>query len=352
MYVTSKERWALALNGERTDRVPTFFSATPEAEKKMFAAMEAENFSQFADKLQIDKVLNIHPEYTGPALESGTTVFGARFEDIPYPGGSYTGIDGHCVHYPLSGFQSADEIEDNYQWPDPDWWDYSRLAEKIRGKEDWVIMGGGSEPFLDYREQLRGPEQAYIDMVENPEILNYCLNKLTGLHFEMTQRIYETLPGAVTGSWVAEDMGSQKGLLFSAEHIRQFLFPPMKRMIELVHGSGGAVFFHSDGDISAILDDLVYLGIDVLNPVQWRCPGMDRNVLKDKYASRLIFHGAMDNQYTLAFGSPGDVREEVFTNIELLGCNGGYILGPCHKIQVISPAENIAAMYEAVSTVQ
>jgi uroporphyrinogen decarboxylase len=91
---------------------------------------------------------------------------------------------------------------------------------------------------------------------------------------------------------------------------------------------------------------MISLGIDVLNPIQWRCAGMEREELKRDFGDDVIFHGAVDNQYTLAFGSVEEVRTEVEENIEILGDGGGYILAPCHNIQAVSPPENIVAMYE------
>ncbi len=60
-----------------------------------------------------------------------------------------------------------------------------------------------------------------------------------------------------------------------------------------------------------------------------------------------MFHGAMDNQHTLPFGSIEDVRKEVLDNLDLLGNDGGFVLAPCHKIQSLTPPENVAAMYMA-----
>ena len=77
-----------------------------------------------------------------------------------------------------------------------------------------------------------------------------------------------------------------------------------------------------------------------------RCTRMEREGLKRDFGDRLMFHGGVDNQYTLAFGSVEEVRQEVIDNIRILGAGGGYILGPCHNIQPISPPENVVAMYE------
>jgi uroporphyrinogen decarboxylase len=120
----------------------------------------------------------------------------------------------------------------------------------------------------------------------------------------------------------------------------------MKRMIDLAHSAGAYVFHHNDGNITRILPELVELGIDILNPIQWRADGMDRKWLMENFGDRLVFHGAVDNQYTLPFGSVDEVRQEVIDNITIFGPNGGYILAPCHNIQPNTPIENIIAMYQ------
>jgi len=93
---------------------------------------------------------------------------------------------------------------------------------------------------------------------------------------------------------------------------------------------------------------LIEIGIDILNPIQWRCPGMDRESLARDFGSRVIFHGAVDNQHTLPFGSPEDVRREVEENIRIFARGKGYIVAPCHNIQANTPTANILAMFEAV----
>ena len=147
-------------------------------------------------------------------------------------------------------------------------------------------------------------------------------------------------------SYVAEDLGGQEGLMFSLDHIREFLLPGMKRIVDLAHSAGAYVFHHNDGAIRDVIPDMVDLGIDILNPIQWRCEGMDRELLKRDFGRDLVFHGGIDNQYTLAFGSVEEVQQEVKDNLLLLGQGGGYILAPCHNIQAVSPAENVVAMYE------
>ena len=117
-------------------------------------------------------------------------------------------------------------------------------------------------------------------------------------------------------------------------------------MMNLAHEAGAYVFTHSDGAIRAVIPDLIEIGADVLNPIQWRCHGMDREELKREFGQQLVFHGAMDNQETLPFGTVKEVRQEVLDNLRILGKGGGYILAPCHNIQAVGPPENVVAMYE------
>lgn len=339
--MTPKERWLAVLRREKPDRVPMDYWGTPEATGKLMRYLGCATVDEMFAQLHIDRPLDVGPRYVGPPLESGCDLYGCRHRDIDYG----TGIYSEVVYHPLAQYTSVDEIDDKYTWPTPDWFDYSIIPEQLESNEHRPVRGGGSEPFLTYA-QLRGLEQAYMDLALNPEMVHYCLDKLFDFAYENTRRIYEQIPGQVTFSYVAEDLGSQERLLFSMRHIRQFLLPRMKRMMDLVHEGGGYVFTHSDGAIRPVIPDLIAIGVDVLNPIQWRCKGMEREELKRDFGAQLIFHGGMDNQQTLPFGSVADVQEEVIQNLAILGADGGYILAPCHNVQAVSPPENIVAMYE------
>jgi len=314
---------------------------TPEITARLVTYFGCNHPYEMLEKLNVDFVIPVSPRYIGPDLPSGIDVFWRKGRQVDYGTGSYWEI----TEFPLAGFTSIKEIEENYSWPNPDWWDYQNIPQQVQSWINYPVRGGGSEPFLIYKD-LRGQQQAMVDLVENPELVEYCLGKLFELAYQDTLRILEAIPDRVDYSYVAEDLGGQTNLLFSPQLIRQFLFPGMKRMIELIHSAGAKVFHHDDGNISRILPDLIELGIDILNPIQWRANGMDRINLKSMYGDRLIFHGGMDNQYTLPFGNREQVRQEVLDNIEILGKNGGYILAPCHNIQAVTPLENILTMYE------
>lgn len=338
--MTPRERWLAVLERRKPDRIPMDYWATEETTAALRRHLGCRTIRRALQKLHVDFVVKVEPVYVGPRLGRRQDVFGCRFASAEYGSGAYV----ECIGHPLAGFSTVEDIERNYRWPSPDWWDYRSIPRQIRGWEDYPIRGGGSEPFLTYKN-LRGQEQAFMDLIEHPEVVHYCLGKLFDLAYENTVRIYESIPGKVTISYVAEDMGGQTDLMFSPAHIREFLLPGMKRMIDLAHQAGVYVFHHNDGNCRRILPDMIAAGIDALNPIQWRVPGMDREELKREFGDRIVFHGAMDNQFTLPFGRPEDVRQEVLDNYRILGRGGGYILAPCHNIQPITPMENIIEMY-------
>lgn len=338
--MTPRERWLAVITRKTPDRIPMDYWATGEATQNLLRYLNCD-FEEACKRLHLDIPFSVGGRYVGPPPKEGEDIWGLRYRQVNYG----TGIYNEVVNAPLAHYKSAEEIDANYSWPKPDYWDYSHLPELIKGHEHEPIRGGGSEPFLQYK-LLRGEEQAFVDLVENPEIVHYCLDKLFDLAYENTLRIFETIPGKVMITYVAEDLGSQTGLLYSPKQIREFLLPRMKRMIELTKQHGSFVFHHSDGAIRDILPDLIDIGIEVLNPIQWRCAGMDREGLKRDFGRKLVFHGAVDNQYTLPFGTVDEVRQEVLDNYRILGQDGGYILAPCHNIQAVTPPENIVAMYE------
>jgi uroporphyrinogen decarboxylase len=143
-------------------------------------------------------------------------------------------------------------------------------------------------------------------------------------------------------------VGTQRGMLMSAPLWRAWLKPRLARTIAAARDvkPDVLVFYHSDGDVSAIIPDLIEIGVDILNPVQPEC--MDPAALKRAYGQQLSFWGTIGTQSTLPFGSPDDVRREVRLRIETVGAGGGLFLAPTHVIEPEVPFENIVAFVDAV----
>jgi len=138
-------------------------------------------------------------------------------------------------------------------------------------------------------------------------------------------------------------------MLIAPRTWRRFFKPRMAGLIAALKAINPQVkvAYHSDGNISAIIPDLIEIGLDVLNPIQ--PASMDPARLKQDFGDKLCFWGSMDEQHTLPFGSAADVKNEVQTRLKTLGKNGGLILGPTHHVQLDTPMENFWAMVNTIT---
>jgi uroporphyrinogen-III decarboxylase len=149
--------------------------------------------------------------------------------------------------------------------------------------------------------------------------------------------------------WIGDDVGGQQGMVISPDHWRRYLKPRLAELIASLKALNRdiRIAYHSDGNIYPIIPELIEIGLDVLNPVQPAC--MDPARLKREFGERLCFWGSIDEQKTLPFGSPANVREEVLTRLTTLGREGGLIIGPTHHVQLDTPLENFWAMVDTVT---
>lgn len=188
-----------------------------------------------------------------------------------------------------------------------------------------------------------------IDLVSYPAMIECAFDYIFDFGCKRLERILEVVN--VDLIVPSEDLGSQQGPLFSLECFRRFHAPHFKKYITLAKQAGAKVFFHTDGACRAFIPDLIELGVDILNPIQHRCPGMECTALKKDFGNVLVFHGGIENQQILPFGTVDEVRQEVIHCFERLGIGGGYICAPCHNIQPITPIENILVMYETIKEI-
>jgi len=138
-------------------------------------------------------------------------------------------------------------------------------------------------------------------------------------------------------------------MLISPDTWRRFFKPRMATFISTLKrvNPGVKVAYHSDGAIQPIIPDLIEIGLDVLNPIQPR--SMNPETLKKEYGQHLCFWGSIDEQHTLPFGTPAEVKEEVMTRLKTLGKGGGLILGPTHHVQLDTPLDNFWAMVDTIT---
>ncbi len=148
--------------------------------------------------------------------------------------------------------------------------------------------------------------------------------------------------------WTGDDVGCQDQMLISPDTWRQLFKPYMAAFISSLKNINPEVkiAYHSDGVINQIIPDLIDIGLDVLNPIQPQC--MDPARIKKQYGTNLCFWGTIDEQHTLPFGTPEDVKNEVITRLKTIGKSGGLIIGPTHHIQLDTPLENFQAMADTI----
>jgi uroporphyrinogen decarboxylase len=151
--------------------------------------------------------------------------------------------------------------------------------------------------------------------------------------FKLLQLVHEYFDGMIE-KWLqyddvdaiifSDDWGSQQSLLISPDIWRAVFKPVYKAMMAKVKKAGKGVFVHSDGNISAIYEDLVELGVDAVNSQLW-C--MDMADIASKFAGRITFWGELSRQDTLPFGDRNAVRESAARMISLLRVHGGGLIG-------------------------
>ncbi len=142
--------------------------------------------------------------------------------------------------------------------------------------------------------------------------------------------------------FLGEDIAFKNGPMMRVQWLEQQYFPRLARVIASAHTQGLKVVFHSDGNLNAIMDDLVGAGVDAINPIEIAA-GMDLADLHRRYP-RLVFAGGIDVSHLLPFGTPAQVRDAVVRAIE--DTEGQILVGSSTEIINVVPLENFLAMRE------
>jgi uroporphyrinogen decarboxylase len=202
-------------------------------------------------------------------------------------------------------------------------------------------------PFVHLTQFVRGFQDWYMDFILGTDVLDTLFDAVLEITLRITERELEAFGSEVDVVRCGDDLGGQTGLQVSYEHYRRFIKPRHAKFSRRVRELTPAkLMFHSCGSIVDILDDLVDIGVDIINPVQVTARGMDPAFLKKKYGSKLVFWGGTDSQKTMPFGTVEDVRKMVETLIETMGSGGGFVFSSCHNIQPDVSAEKVVAMFE------
>ena len=347
--MNSIQRITATLNRQPVDRLPVDLWCTPEILETLKSYTGKDDELAVYKALGIDKIVWIFPAYGGryfdPNDSGEITLWGVPTKMMKAGPATYQ----EYVDNPIAGFTDVSQLADYPLWPSPDNFDYAgakALADKARSYQ-FATIG----PWISHFEiycQMRGLQNALMDTLANPDFLEAALDRIDAIQTEMLERFITELGDSIDIIFISDDMGMQENLLIPIEVWETHFKPRLKRWCDLIHRYGKKVLFHTDGAVFPLIPGLIDCNIDILNPIQHACPGMDRAVLKEQFGKKVIFHGGIDNQTVLPRGTTQDVINETRACLETLGRDGGYICCSCHNVQPGTPVENILAMIDTV----
>ena len=382
MEYTSYQRTKTALEHKEPDRVPFDLGGTmvtginvnslkklrillglagePEIKDKI--TQMAETGDDVSEMLKID-VRNVSPNPPSqPGLSENLGLqagfyrlideFGIGWQ-MPVEGGHYYDL----YHYPLSNAQTVKDIE-NYPWPDPldpaRYVDLKPEADRIVfDKKQAYVLGRMSAGMWETGMWMTGYEKFFIDMVSNQKLVQAIMEKLLEIKMAYWEKALQTVGKNVLVISTADDLGAQKSLLVSLDLYKKLIWPYHKKLFEFIKKKAKSkvyIFFHNDGAIYETIPLLIEAGVDILNPWQVNCSGMESTKkFKQEFGKHLtIWGGSCDTQHVLPFGTVDQVRDETRRRIDDLAPGGGFIFAPIHVIQGEVPPENILAWWETL----
>jgi uroporphyrinogen decarboxylase len=338
--MTGKENYKRAIECKGPEYLPTGIGVSldwmyDKDERKR------ERVKMLASRFPDDTVGWLQPTDFGESQEPVNNV--RRWKDQWGTGWEDDGHGAKTEGYPL---ESGYEALTGYAFPDPlRPTRFDRADERLKQRGDRYVQGGVWFTLFERLWMLRGFDNMLMDPYMDEANFARLRDRVVGYNLAI---IDQWVKRGVDGIYFSDDWGCQRGLLMNPDDWRRFYKPSYKRMFERVHSGGAHVWMHLCGNITAILPDLIEIGLNVLNPVQPQA--MDVGQLSREFGGKVCFNGGVDVQGTLVRGTTEDVKREVHELVSLFGkFNGGYIGGTSHSVMPETPLDNVIAMYEAFS---
>ena len=227
--------------------------------------------------------------------------------------------------------------------------------------EDWIIkvakqyraagyatsfwVSGG---FFEQGCYARGYDQFAIDLVCDPDLVRALFDLWLVNKLDKVQHVVKPLAPYIDWFCFGDDLGLQTGPFMSPDTFGGLVKPYMAELYGQVQRAApdSFIFHHSCGSVYRLMDALIDSGVNILNPIQPKAFEMEPERLKEKGGGRLCFHGGIDLQDLLPFGTPDEVRDETRRRMSILGEGGGYVAAPAHSLPEDVPIENILAMFD------
>lgn len=261
------------------------------------------------------------------------------------------------VRSPLAGEITAETIRDLAEhWPDPSRPELvegvGKEAQRLRDTTDCAIVLNLPLGVFHYAQFLRGYDTWLMDLALDPALVCYLHDTLLEITIEQARRLLQAVGNNVDVVCYGDDIAMDTGPLVSPAMYRRLLRPYLQKVFaSLREISDAKILYHCDGDITWLVDDLVDMGVDAINPVQVSSgPMSDTAALKSQFGDRITFWGGIDTERVLPFGTAQDVETEVQRRTQDLAPGGGYVMATVHNIQAEVPPENIVTLWRAADT--
>lgn len=352
----SRERTVLTLNFEEPDRVPRDLWTSAGFEAKL--ATEGLSKAQLLERYDIDLRYIAGPAFVGPPLATfddgaDVDIWGVKRRPVRVNTADGSEDYREVAESPLASAASVDAIEAYGHWPQADWFDYSGIEAQCDVIRDTgrvvVFMGDRLNRLAQLKPAmyLRGLEQIFLDMVDQPLMAHAIFGRIRSFYLEYARRILEASAGKIDIVLTGDDFGSQNGPLLSPSMWTEYLQEGFAAYIHLAKSYGSRVMHHTCGSVQPLIPRMLDSGLEILQSLQPEAEGMSAPALKNEFGDRLAFHGGISIQQTLPFGSPKDVRDEVRSRLAELGPGGGYIISTSHNLQADTPIQNALALLDA-----
>lgn len=340
LIMTSREIIRNRLNHEGTDETPYTIFFEPDINQKLTEYYKDEHwqnkklksyvsYEMFVDTVGMKAVDDIY----------SVDAYGAtwRMDQKPWK------LDKPPLDEPdLSGYKLPDSsvFTNQIERDKP-----SAIARYEADNERYRVINMGWGVF-EHTWRIRGFENALADSITDEDFYSALTGKITDLYIEMLKACADIPADAYL---FGDDWGEQRGVIIGPERWRKFIKPCWERIYSEVHRQNKKVVQHSCGSISAIYDDLYEIGMDCHESVQPEAFGMEPSFIKDNWGQKISFWGCLGSQGILHFGSPAEIRAEIFRLHELFKRDGGYILAPAKPLVDGMKLENAVAVVEAFS---
>jgi uroporphyrinogen decarboxylase len=245
--------------------------------------------------------------------------------------------------YPLAG-STAQEVL-NYRFPLDRLDHLFRAMDQVAAQRQDKFLGCDVSPCaFEMYWRLRGMETAMLDIAESPELAAEMFRRCADFAVLLAQEAFRRY--ALDWLWTGDDVASQNQMMISPRTWRILVKPALQQVFEIGKAHGTWIAYHCCGALAPVIPDLIEMGMDVLNPIQIGCPGMDIFALKREYGQQITLMGGIDTQYLLPYAAEKEVRTTVRRLLDAMQPDGGYILAASHTIPPETPLENIFALYQ------